>query len=92
MQNYKIETTNKFEKDAVKCIKRGLDIEILQKFILLLEQNQTLPEKYKTHLLKGNFIGHYECHLKPDWLLIWIKDEANKTIKLVRTGTHSDLF
>jgi len=51
-----------------------------------------LPPKYKPHILSGNYSGHWECHIKPDWLLIWLQDDNSKTITFVRTGTHSDLF
>ncbi len=63
---YKIKTTKKFEKDALKCFKRNLDMSILQNLIELLEYNREIPEKYKVHILKGNFVGLHECHLKPD--------------------------
>jgi mRNA interferase YafQ len=57
-----------------------------------LEAFEELPEIYTHHLLKGNYKEHWECHIKPDWLLIWLQDDESKIIKLVRTGTHSDLF
>lgn len=89
---YKISTTNKFEKDAVKCFKRGLDFSDLDKATELLEATGTVPSKYKPHILSGNFTNHWEGHLLPDWLLIWKIDRAANEITLVRTGTHSDLF
>jgi mRNA interferase YafQ len=51
-----------------------------------------LPAMYKPHVLSGDYSKHWECHIKPDWLLIWKQDEENKEIYLIRTGTHSDLF
>jgi len=89
---YKIKTTNRFEKDFIKCSKRKLDIETLGLVIEILESLGKLPIKYKPHLLSGNYKGYWECHIKPDWLLIWHTNENSKTIELVRTGTHSDLF
>jgi len=59
---------------------------------LLLEKQGKLPAKYKPHVLKGNFKNYWECHIQPDWLLIWKQDEPIKLITLTSTGTHSDLF
>lgn len=89
---YKIKTTNKFEKDFIRCIKRNYDIDMLGEVLNTLEQSGQLPRKYKTHRLSGHFKGFYECHIKPDWLLIWRQNKEDRVIELVRTGTHSDLF
>ena len=89
---YKIKTTNRFEKDAVKCIKRKYDFSLLEKVVTLLESNGKLPSKYKTHPLKGNYTDCWECHIKADWLLIWQQDDIEKIISLIATGSHSDLF
>lgn len=79
-----------FEKDLKKCAKRGKDLEKLITVSDLLQQGKPLPAKYHDHKLVGNFVGHRECHIEPNWLLIYKKtDEA---IILVATGTHSDLF
>ena len=89
---YKIKTTNRFEKDFIKCTKRNYNIDALGLVIELLESSGKLPNQYKPHLLSGNFNGYWECHIKPDWLLIWRNNENDKIIELVRTGTHADLF
>ncbi len=89
---FRLITTNTFEKDVLKCAKRGLSLDLLQKVIKLLENNGTLPLNYKSHILSGKYDGYWECHVKPDWLLIWIKNDIQKTITLIGTGTHSDLF
>ena len=89
---YKIKTSNRFEKDFIKCTKRKFNIDALGLVIELLESTGKLPFKYKSHLLSGNYNGYWECHIKPDWLLIWRQNENDKIIELVRTGTHSDLF
>jgi len=89
---FKIIYTNRFDKEALKCAKRGLDIDLLEKLIEDLRQTGTVPEKHKPHILSGKFIGIWECHIKPDWLLLWIKDQNEITITLVATGSHSDLF
>jgi mRNA interferase YafQ len=67
-------------------------MELLDNVVSLLVEKGKLPKNYKPHLLKGNYQGLWECHIQPDWLLVW---EQNKTIKLItlyRTGIHSDLF
>jgi mRNA interferase YafQ len=89
---YKIKTTNKFEKDFAKCLKRNLDINDLGEVLGILEASGKLPRKYKTHILSGSFSGYLECHIKPDWLLILRQNDKTKVIELARTGTHSDLF
>jgi mRNA interferase YafQ len=89
---YKISFTNKFKKDYKLCKKRGYDIALLEEVISLLVKNGKLPSKYKPHILKGNYDGLWECHLKPDWLLIWLQDDNELTLLLTNTGTHSDLF
>jgi mRNA interferase YafQ len=89
---YSIETSNKFEKEFKKCIKRNYDISLLENIVFLLEESGELPIKHKPHKLIKNYAGYWECHIKPDWLLIYKIDETNKIITLARTGTHSDLF
>jgi mRNA interferase YafQ len=89
---FRIITTNSFDKEVVKCMKRGLNLDLLQKAILQLEIDGLLPPSYKPHILSGKYKGHWECHVKPDWLLIWLQDNKEKIITLVATGTHSDLF
>lgn len=90
--SYKIEYTGKIKKDIKLAQKRGLDLELFKEVVILLEKNGKLPTKYKPHILKGNFKGYWECHIQPDWLLIWKQDEEIKLVSLTRTGTHSDLF
>ncbi len=89
---YSIQATNQFKKDTKLCIKRGLNIELLSQVLEDLEYKGILLPKYKPHLLKGNYKGLWECHIKPDWLLIWEQDDSEMLITLHRTGTHSDLF
>lgn len=89
---YKIQTTNKFEKDFVRCAKRNYNLDALDEVLEYLENAGKLPRIYKAHLLSGNYRGYWECHVKPDWLLIWRQNDKTKIIELVRTGTHSELF
>ena len=90
--SYKIEYTGKIKKDIKLAQKRGLDIQLFKEVILLLEKEGKLSQKYKPHVLKGNYKGYWECHIQPDWLLIWKQNEEIKLVSLARTGTHSDLF
>ncbi len=72
--------------------KRNYNFSEFKKVLSTLETEGEVPNKYKPHKLIGNYSDHWECHIKPDWLLIWFIDDENKEITLVRTGTHSDLF
>ena len=80
----------RFEKDIKKATKRHLDMEKIKFVILKLLKEEPLPEKNRNHKLKGEFEGYLECHIEPDWLLIYKK--TNTSIIFVRTGTHADLF
>jgi len=89
---YSVVSSTKFKKDYKLCLKRGLKSELIDEVILLLEKEGKLPTKYKAHMLKGDYAGCWECHIQPDWLLIWEQSDEIKLISLIRTGTHSDLF
>jgi len=89
---FKIIYTNRFDKEALKCAKSGLNLDLLEKLIGDLRQTGTVPAKHRPHILSGNMEGYWECHVKADWLLIWNKNESQKTITLIGTGSHSDLF
>jgi len=90
--SYILDFSGKFRRDAKLCKKRNYDISLIEIVFEILKQKGELPDIYKPHKLSGNYNGHWECHIKPDWLLIWLQDDINKEIILVRTGTHSDLF
>lgn len=89
---YQLSQTSRFKKDIKLAIKRGLDMRLLDNVVTHLAQNGMLPSTYKSHRLKGDYVNFWECHIQPDWLLIWSQDELEKIIILTRTGTHSDLF
>ncbi|MCI9561266.1 MAG: type II toxin-antitoxin system YafQ family toxin [Clostridia bacterium] len=89
---YQIEVTNSFKKAYKIISKRGYDKSKLQNVIDLLAKGEQLPEKYKDHSLKGSYAGHRECHIEPDWLLVYKKIEDILVLVLIDTGTHSDLF
>jgi mRNA interferase YafQ len=84
--------TGQFKKDFKLCKKRNYDIVVFDTALKILLTTGTLPSNYKPHKLSGNYKGFNECHLMPDWLLIWKINEAENEIVLVRTGTHADLF
>jgi len=86
--------SKKFKQDYKRLINSGNQAVIneLLKVIEMLANEQALPEKYKDHLLKGNWTGYRECHVKPDLLLIYKLENNELTLTLVRAGSHSDLF
>ena len=89
---YTVSYTNQFKKDWKLCVKRGLPMELLQEAIAILAQTGSLPPKYKPHKLTGDRIGEWECHIKPDWLLVWEQNDTELTLLMLNTGTHSDIF
>lgn len=92
MTKYTVKPTTQFKKDFKLAIKRGLQIELLEDIIAALSMGETLPAKNKDHALTGTWTGHRECHILPDWLLIYRIEEEVLVLTLTRTGTHSDLF
>lgn len=87
-----VEYTNQFKRDFKLIKRRQLDIELLTKVMELIEYEKPLSPRLKDHLLTGNWVGHRELHLKPDWLLIYQILPKEKTVIFTRTGTHADLF
>ncbi len=82
--------STKFKKDFKACVKRHYKMELLQQIIDILRIPETLPSKNKDHNLTGNYNGYKECHITPDWLLIYCYEDNE--LLLQRTGTHADLF
>jgi mRNA interferase YafQ len=90
--------TNRYEKELKLMIKRGKDLNKLDYLLEILEANINkgiehyllLPEKYCLHKLIGKYKGYWECHIEPDWLLVYYLD--NEVLRLERTGTHNDIF
>lgn len=89
---YKVKVTKRFEKDIKRCIKRHYPLEKLKEIVKLLEDTGKLPLKYSPHKLSGNYDGIWECHITPDWLLLWKQNDTELILLFVTTGTHSDLF
>jgi mRNA interferase YafQ len=85
-------TTNKFDKELRRIAKRNKDLSKLQKVMKQLAAGEPLAPRHRDHVLIGNYAGRRECHIEPDWLLIYKLDEENAEIIFERTGSHSDLF
>lgn len=89
---YKIVATGRFKKDLKLANKRGYNLSLLSEVVDMLASGEPLPLKYKDHSLIGDYAGCRECHITPDWLLIYEIEEEEIILYLTRTGTHSDLF
>ncbi len=89
---YRIAASARFKKDLKLVIKRGFQISLLDEVITLLANGKSLPDRYRDHPLKGDFEGCRECHVTPDWLLVYEISQEELILYLTRTGTHSDLF
>jgi mRNA interferase YafQ len=73
-------------------VKRGANMDLLDEVVLLLRERKALPDKYEDHPLTGNWAGYRDCHIQPDWLLLYRVEENVLILSLTRTGSHSDLF
>ena len=89
---YTISYTGQFKKSLKLCVKRGLNPQLLAEAVDILQRTGSLPETYKPHKLKGRYVGCWECHIQPDWLLVWRQNDQELELLMVDTGTHSDLF
>jgi len=89
---YEIVVTGKFRKDLKAVIKRGYNVGLLQNVVDLLASGKSLPDKHRDHALLGNWAGHRDCHIAPDWILVYKICDSLLVLTLTRTGTHSDLF
>ncbi|MCD4713709.1 MAG: type II toxin-antitoxin system YafQ family toxin [Clostridiales bacterium] len=89
---YTIKPTTNFQKDLKRIQKRGYNLELLTEIIKIIANGEELPIKYRDHNLSGNYSMCRECHITPDWLLIYELTESDLILYLTRTGTHSDLF
>ncbi|ODS23236.1 hypothetical protein AB835_09775 [Candidatus Endobugula sertula] len=89
---YRPLTTNRFDKDLKRALKRGKNLEKIRSVMASLTAGEVLAPKYKDHSLIGNYAKRRECHIEPDWLLIYKLDAEEMVIIFERTGSHSDLF
>jgi mRNA interferase YafQ len=87
-----LKQTSQFKKDLRRMAKRHADMTQLDEVIVLLRERKQLPSKYKDHPLIGNWAGHRDCHILPDWLLIYRIDDDALILIATRTGTHSEIF
>ena len=92
MNKYNLVLTNRFKRDLKQCVKRNLDISKMNAVVEMLLAGKQLPEKYQDHSLSGNWINHRECHIQPDWLLVYHIQNDVLVLTLTRTGTHLKLF
>lgn len=89
---YSVFVTSRFKRSLKRCKKRGLDIAEIELIITLLQREGKLSQKYNPHKLKGAYAKCWECHIQPNWLLVWQQNDTKLTLIMIDTGTHSDLF
>lgn len=89
---YHLRFTSTFKKSYKRAKKRGLPISLLDDVIEQLRQGKKLDKKYHDHALSGKLIGFRECHIQPDWLLVYLIEDDILTLTLANTGTHADIF
>ena len=89
---YEVKYTAGFKKDYKNLVKRKMDVSKVHEVIEMLASGNTLPGKYRDHALSGDYQGTRECHIRPDWLLIYSISNETLVLELMRTGSHSDLF
>ncbi len=84
--------SNHFKRDLKRAVRRGRDVTLLEKIVNNLAERRPLPESNRDHSLTGKWSGYRECHIQPDWLLIYKVNDNELFHLLMRTGTHADLF
>lgn len=89
---YSIDYTNRFKKSLKESVKRGLDPSLIETAVDILATTGKLPASYKPHKLHGKLEGVWECHILPDWLMLWLQDDDKFTLLLLDNGTHSELL
>ena len=90
--SYIIRYSSNFKKAYKRCKKRGLDMLLLKEVIRILSEEGKLPPTYHAHTLQGKYKDPWECHIQPDWLLVWEQNDKEFILYFLSTGTHSDLF
>jgi mRNA interferase YafQ len=89
---YIVRFSGQFKKSFKLCKRRGYDMSHLETVIRILSDEGQLPAEYKPHILSGKYAGIWECHVEPDWLLLWTQNDKELILLLLDTGTHSDIF
>ena len=90
--SYIIRYSSNFKKAYKRCKKRGVDMLLLKEVIRILSEEGKLPPTYHAHTLQGKYKDLWECHIQPDWLLVWEQNDKEFILYFLSTGTHSDLF
>lgn len=89
---YTVKVTTGFKKDYKRALRRGMNLALLEQVVALLAMGEPLPERHRDHALSGDWGDYRECHILPDWLLIYRIEGQMLVLTLARTGSHSDLF
>ncbi len=89
---YTIKFTGEFKRQMKMCERRGYDMQLLREAIRILATEGKLPEEYLPHQLHGDRRGQWECHIQPNWLLVWQQHNRELVLVMLNTGTHADLF
>ena len=89
---YSLDFTPQFRRDAIACRKKGKNMQLLRDVVNILIHEGSLPNYYKPHLLRDNYVGLWECHIEDDWLLVWKQNDKKLTLLLTNTGSHDYLF
>lgn len=89
---YQLKITATFKRNAKQCKKKGFPMDELWDTVRILIEQGALPDSYSPHMLHDEYEGCMECHILPDWLLVWRQDERRKIVCLTNIGTHADLF
>jgi len=89
---YSVVYTGQFKRSLKRCVKRGLDIKVFTDTLDILQRTGSLPAHYQAHKLSGKYSECWECHMQPDWLLVWKQNRTELELILIDTGSHSDLF
>lgn len=89
---YKLVYTHQFKRSLRRCVKRGLEVLLLKEVVEVLRKGETLPAKYRAHRLSGKYANCWECHIQPDWLLLWEINDCELLLILLDTGSHADIF
>lgn len=92
MTKYTVKTTSQFKKDYKLAMKQRRDLSLLRTVVALLADGKPLPQQYHDHPLSGRWQGHRECHISPDWLLIYRLEKGILVLTLSRVGSHGELF
>ena len=87
-----IHQVSEFRRDVKRLIRSGKDVSKLETIVTLLVKEKVLPAQYKNHPLKGAYKSYFDCHIEPDWIMIYKIDRINSRLILVRTGSHSQIF